>query len=599
MMNEFWRTIAKLLMLCCITALASCGNDRDLGEDEGIITPGGDGKNPPVITFDNGTGIYTVKISKSITITPVITNAVEPVLYTWKDDNGKIVSTAPSFTYDKGKIKGEVYFKIQVDAKNGTTVEELRINVVDKITPSVSLIPLYHTYVEKSIDIEPSVDFKEDATYEWTLNGEKISTEEIYTFEPKEVGRFTIALTVENKEDRIPSKVATTEVVVGAKPELSISFGDNQTPIQVPLGRTVCVAPSILNAPENITYRWELNGILQADEAGTSFTFTPQYVDDTYEVKITGIIDGDRENEVSATQTYKCVTSKEIENYRPPTSQSTNGKVTVYEITPAPGQFMWTFSGSTPEGACRDAESRMRQNTYVSLGAWGGYIIVGLDHSIYNKPESSPGKGGYDFSIVGNPFKGSSEPGIVYVMQDENGDGKPNDTWYELKGSETGKSETIQDYAVTYFRTPAINMPLHWVDNRGNTGTIDLRPDFPKWINENQYTLYGTRLKANSRLADMWYNDAYSWGYADNWGEDILTEGDNHDAAPVGNAFKIENAMYPNGTLLKDKGAELRYIDFIKVQTGVQSKAGILGEVSTEVYNFIDYEMEKAPSSLK
>ena len=37
-------------------------------------------------------------------------------------------------------------------------------------------------------------------------------------------------------------------------------------------------------------------------------------------------------------------------------------------------------------------------------------------------------------------------------MQDVNGDGLPNDEWYELKGSEYGKPETIQDYAVTYFR---------------------------------------------------------------------------------------------------------------------------------------------------
>lgn len=29
-------------------------------------------------------------------------------------------------------------------------------------------------------------------------------------------------------------------------------------------------------------------------------------------------------------------------------------------------------------------------NNYVSLGGWGGYIVVGFDHSIENK-------GGYDF----------------------------------------------------------------------------------------------------------------------------------------------------------------------------------------------------------
>lgn len=267
----------------------------------------------------------------------------------------------------------------------------------------------------------------------------------------------------------------------------------------------------------------------------------------------------------------------------------------VYHLRPAPGQFIAQISGQTEEEACRYAETRMNvQNNYVSLGAWGGYIIVGFDHSVYNKPDVN-GNGGYDFSIIGNPFDGSSEPGIVYVMQDENGDGLPNDTWYELRGSETGKAETYQHYAVTYYRPPTHNMPLQWIDNRGKSGSIDLNPNFPLWIKENNYTLYGTRLKRNTTRTPggIWRNESYPWGYADNWGEDILAEGDNHDAAPVGNAFKIENAMYPDGTPVK-----LQYIDFIKVQTGIQSVAGAIGELSTEVFGFVDYKMSEAPSKI-
>ncbi len=64
-------------------------------------------------------------------------------------------------------------------------------------------------------------------------------------------------------------------------------------------------------------------------------------------------------------------------------------------------------------------------------------------------------------------FDGSSEPGIVWVMQDENGDGLPNDTWYELRGSEYGKAETWQDYAVTYHKPTGIQLPTPWTDNHG------------------------------------------------------------------------------------------------------------------------------------
>lgn len=164
MINGFLKTIASLLIFSSITLLASCGNDR---EDEG--TGGVATGMQPVITFDNGTGIYTVKVMKSITITPVVTDANDPV-YTWKDSQGKIVCTALSYTYSP-KAEGEVYFKFRVDAKNGSAEEELRVDVVEKMIPSVSLIPAYSTYIGKDVILEASVNFTEGATYEWVAVG--------------------------------------------------------------------------------------------------------------------------------------------------------------------------------------------------------------------------------------------------------------------------------------------------------------------------------------------------------------------------------------------------------------------------------------------
>lgn len=270
----------------------------------------------------------------------------------------------------------------------------------------------------------------------------------------------------------------------------------------------------------------------------------------------------------------------------------------VFEYTPAPGQFInetktGGYSGQEKSylDAIEYAERRLRENKFVSLGGFGGYIVVGFDHSIDNAE-------GYDIAIVGNSFGGSSEPGIIWVMQDENGDGMPNDTWFELKGSETGKEGTIRNYSVTYYKPTEPNMPVEWEDNLGNKGQIDYLEQFhtqeyyyPSWITSSSYTLTGTRLEARtydkSGNGTYWVLPEYDWGYADNFSPiDRLTDDENKNAAANANHFDIANAIDDEGNDI-----QLQYIDFIKVQCGVNTKCGWLGETSTEVFDFYDYSM--------
>ena len=155
---------------------------------------------------------------------------------------------------------------------------------------------------------------------------------------------------------------------------------------------------------------------------------------------------------VTAIVKVVCVDKKEQDGFRASGSSKLWNKV--YEYTPAPGQFInetSTIGGMTgketfPEAAVAWATQRLKDKLHVSLGSFGGYIIVGFDHSIPNSGNQ------YDFCIQGNAFDGSSEPGIVWVMQDINGNGLPDDEWYELKGSEAGKKETIRNFEVTYYR---------------------------------------------------------------------------------------------------------------------------------------------------
>lgn len=282
----------------------------------------------------------------------------------------------------------------------------------------------------------------------------------------------------------------------------------------------------------------------------------------------------------------------EDEHYRPRTESSVAEAQKVWEYTPAPGQFInelktsgFTGEELTAEAAVAYAERRMSEGRFVSLGGFGGYIIVGFDHSVDNA-------GGYDLAVEGNSFDGSSEPGIVWVMQDENGDGKPNDTWYELRGSESGKPTTIQNYSVTYYRPAEPQSPVKWSDSEGVEGEIDYigahhSQDYyyPAWIATDSYTLSGTRLEARnydkSGNGTMWVQPAYDWGYTDNQSSvDFISRNG------AFNKFDIDNAMDAWGNAV-----ELKYIDFVKVQCGVNAKSGHLGELSTEVFSVVDYKM--------
>lgn len=265
--------------------------------------------------------------------------------------------------------------------------------------------------------------------------------------------------------------------------------------------------------------------------------------------------------------------------FRAPNASSSKDQTVVFEYKPAPGQFInESKECSSLEEANAFALDRLKTGAYVSLGGFGGYIVVGFDHSI--------SKGyGYDFYVKGNSFSGSSEPGIVYVMQDLNSNGLPDDIWYELKGSDYGKNDTMKDYEVTYNK-PADKSNITWSDNKNNKGFIEYLPQFhpqrtyyPSWITAENYTLKGVQLANNISLdTPPGYYELLSsdWGYVDNFGTD-------YDETLRANGFKISNAVDNNG-----KSVTLKHIDFIKVQCAINARAGILGEVSTEVVGFFD-----------
>ena len=157
-----------------------------------------------------------------------------------------------------------------------------------------------------------------------------------------------------------------------------------------------------------------------------------------------------------------------------------------------------------------------------------------------------------------------------------------------FQGKGDGMKESFLEYHYSYLRPET-----EWLFVTPSLDSRDLNiqvQELGHFIYDGEsYTLRGTRLPAQTRLdpaTGYWANDPYGWGYADNVGSDDLGGADAATGDGQCCGFRIANAIRPDGTPI-----ELQYIDFVKVQVGVNAKSGPLGEVSTEVFSFRDLSM--------
>jgi len=184
------------------------------------------------------------------------------------------------------------------------------------------------------------------------------------------------------------------------------------------------------------------------------------------------------------------------------------------------------------------------------------------------------------------------------VSYDANGNGLPDDTWYELAGSEYKKPETVKKYELTYYKPDKHKAPtpdpdyaylndtsyIKWKSNLGDSGYVarnvfHAQSYYPLWITDDSITFKGTKLADNyvdeSGTGTYYVQYAYGWGYVDNR--------PNND--PLG-AFAIEWAVDNEG-----HSVQLPGINFVKVYTGVNQYCGWLGETSTEVMGAEDLHL--------
>ena len=321
----------------------------------------------------------------------------------------------------------------------------------------------------------------------------------------------------------------------------------------------------------------------------------------------------------------------------------------VYEYRPAPGQFVNVMPAArvgepvdsvlarcaasicgrvdtttqTFHGQTLTRIDTVWAESMITLGGFGGYVVVGFDHPVVNSH-------GYDFEIWGNAFYsdrmeagGSCEPGIVMVGVDVDGDGVPSegDKWYELAGSEYNHPTTQHGYSITYYRpdeakqrTPSSINPylndttyIRWTSNDVNPDSVagymsrnvyHQQPYWPLWLQgEETMTFTGSKLRCNA--VDIGDNDnnayfvqyCFPWGYVDN-----LPNNPNRvpEEGIYNPGFKIDWAVDAQG-----RHVNLTHIDFIKVYNAVNQYCGWIGETSTEVAGGIDYHPDAPmPQSL-
>lgn len=250
----------------------------------------------------------------------------------------------------------------------------------------------------------------------------------------------------------------------------------------------------------------------------------------------------------------------------------------VIAYCPAPGQFVNELpkieNPVDSVTSAATANEKISKGMMVSLGGFGGYLIVKFDSPVSNGE-------GYDFVVLGNAFEKSAEPGIVMVSEDKNNNGIPDDPWYEIAGSEYAKSTL--NYEITYYKPTAehdastsdVKEYIRWTDNQGGTGwigknTFHTQSYYPMWASDHEsITFTGTLLPENIEEVDGVYNLLpYPWGYADNQ--------KNSDEEKCG--IDIDWAVDADGNK-----ADINRIDFVRIHTGVNAARPLIGELSTEV----------------
>jgi hypothetical protein len=339
-----------------------------------------------------------------------------------------------------------------------------------------------------------------------------------------------------------------------SEPEIYFDYGRRLSPLDdtesfsysSPVGRPLVLAPALWNIRQDAVFVWRLDGQIQSAYTGEYFTFTPRE-QRTYIVSCSVWAEGKQ----FTAETRVMGTVHEAAVKRPKTEESRRIAAYCFDFLPAPGGFVGMYpvtdfsENATEESVRQRSQDKLDGKpveTSAYWGGWslaniGGYLITGFDHSVEKKPE------GKELAIYGNDFGSFPEPGVVWVMQDSNGNGRPDDIWYELKGSQYNDPMGKHRYAITFFK-PRLNntSSIPWKDNKGNSGLENGRYPYSVKGPSITFVLSQLDVSLNSRR-----------GYVDT----------------MTSEFNLADAVQADGAPI-----DLAFIDFVKVQCAIHNNSG-------------------------
>ena len=402
------------------------------------------------------------------------------------------------------------------------------------------------------------------------------------------------------------------DVYVLEQNDILVSYPENGFVAQI--GKPFKISPKS-TSDEGISYQWLLNGEEVSKQKELEITF--DYADQ-YELVL-------KASQNTTTFEYKYTVNATFEGIEveAPSTSATAYITEVFDYMPAIGQFTNEMPKYEKGNTQKDMNNKVleaignNKRSMITLGGYGGYVVVGFDHTIQNV------EGKRDFRILGNAFYsasnpdanapegGSCEPGIIMVAYDVNKNGQPDENeWYEIAGSshedvtlepwyEKAKKKGndvnfyFNDFEITYYKpekqpsTPEeMKEYVRWEDNKGNKGFKEMNNFhrqcyYPLWVEEDKLTFKGSRLPQNgideSGQGNNFVLYKFRYGYADN-------ETNTKDESSIDIAWAVNK---------KGVKVHLPGVDFIKVYNGVNQENGWLGECSTEVTSIEDLHILK------